>query len=81
MKRLGIHLNAANSEIQINNVKLDDTESKTAQLKHEFKDLFYNNKEIKDLSVKINVKEGVQIIQQKRRPIQTHLQKQVAKEL
>ena len=59
---------------------MDDTERKTAHLKHKFNDLFYNNKEIKDLSVKINPKEGAQIIQQKRRPIPTHLQKQLAKE-
>ena len=52
MERLGIHINTINSEIQIHNVKMDDTERKTAQQKNEFKDLFYNNKEIKDLSIK-----------------------------
>ena len=45
------------------------TPKEKARLKNEFKDLFYNNKEIKDLSVKINLKERAQIIQQKRRPI------------
>ena len=81
MKRLGIHLNADNSEIQILNVKLDDTERKTAQLNIEFKSLFYNKTVIKDLSVKVNLKEGSQITQQKVRPISIHLQEQVAKEL
>ena len=32
-------------------IKLDDTDKTMAQLKKEFKDLFYNNKEIKDVSV------------------------------
>ena len=63
---------------QLHTIKLDDTEKKIAQLKNEFKDLFYNNKEIKDLSVKINPKEEAQIIQQKGRPIPIHLQEQVA---
>ena len=82
MKRLGIHLNADNSEIKTHDVKLDDTGKKTDQLKNEFKDLFYNNKEINDLSVKINLKEVVaQLIHQKGRPIPMHIQEQVAKVL
>ena len=36
---------------------------------------------MKDLSVKVNLKEGAQITQQKRSPIPIHLQDQVAKEL
>ena len=80
IKRLRIHLNAVNSEIQIHNVKMDDTERKTVQLKNEFRDLFYNNKETKDLSLKINLKEGAHIIQQKGRPIPIHLQEQMTKE-
>ena len=60
MKRLGTHLKTVNSEIQIHNVKMDDNERKAAQLKNEFKDLFYNNKNIKDLSVKINLNKGAQ---------------------
>ena len=32
---------------------MHDTERKITQLKNKFKDLFYNSKEIKDLSVKI----------------------------
>ena len=40
MERLGINLNTIYSEIQIHDVKMDDTERKTVQLKHEFKDLF-----------------------------------------
>ena len=46
-----------------------------------FSDLFYNNNEIKGLEVKIKLKEGAQIIQQKGRPIPIHLQDQVANEL
>ena len=54
---LGIHLNTINSEIQLHNVKADDIErKKSSSTKNEFKDLFYNNKEIKDISVKINLK-------------------------
>ena len=41
---------------------------------------FYNSIEIKVLSVNNNLKDGAQIIQQKGRPIPTHLQEQVAKE-
>ena len=47
MERLGIHLNTIYSEKQIHDVKMDDTERKTVQLKHgsifttfQFKDLF-----------------------------------------
>ena len=81
MQQLGIHLNADNSEIQVHNIQLDDTGRKIVQLKNDFEDLFYNNREIKALSVKINLKEGSQIIQQNGRPIPIHLQEQVAKEL
>ena len=45
------------------------------------KNLFNNNKEIKNLSVKINVKAGAQIIQQKGRPIPIHLQEGMAQKL
>ena len=81
MQRLGIHLNTNNSEIQLHNVQPGGIKEKIADLKNEFKDLFYNNNEIKDLSVKIKLKEGAQIIQQKGRPMPIHLQDQVAKEL
>ena len=43
--------------------------------------MFYNNTEIKDTVVKLNLKENANIIQQKRRPIPIHLQDQVAEEL
>ena len=45
VQRLGIHINTDNSEIKIRNIKMDNTGMKIAQLKNEFKDLFYNNKE------------------------------------
>ena len=81
MRRLGKHLNTYNSEIQIHNIQPGGTKEKIADLKNEFKDLFYNNNGIKDLSVKINLKEGAQIIQQKTRLIPIYLQDQVAREL
>ena len=67
MQRLGIQVNADNSEIQILKNKMDDTEKKIVQLKNGFKDLFYDNKEIKDLPVKIIIKEESQITQTKRK--------------
>ena len=79
MQRLESHLNAINSVIQIHNKKLGDTTKKQTHLKHQFKDVFYNNKEIKDLSIKIKIKEGAQVIQQIGRLIPIHLQKQVVK--
>ena len=81
MQRLGIHLNTNNSKIQIHDIKADDTGKKTSQLKNGFNVIFYKNKEIKDLSVEINLKAGAQLIQKRGRPIAIHLQDQVAKEL
>ena len=82
MQRLKINLNSNNdAAIQIHNMNLDNTERKIIKLQNDFKDLFYNNKEIKNLSVKINLKTGAQIIQQKGRPIPIHLQDQVEQEL
>ena len=57
MKRLEISLNTTNENIKIHNIRMDDTEKKILKLKNEFKDLFYNNTEIKNLSRKINLKE------------------------
>ena len=56
-------------------------DKKMIKLQNDFQDLFYNNKEIKNLSVKIQLKEGAQIKQQNRTPIQIHLQDHVALEL
>ena len=81
MQRLKINLNSNNDAIQIHNINLDNTERKIIKLQNDFKYLFYNNKEIKNLSVRINLKTGAQIIQQKGRPIPIHLQDQVAQEL
>ena len=81
MNRLGIALNTTSEDIKISNVKLDETEKKTLKLKNEFKDLFYNNFETKNLSVEINLKVDAKIIQQKGRPIPIHLQDQVAEEI
>ena len=81
MQRLKINLSSNNEAIQIHNIKLDNTDKKIRKLQNDFKDLFYNNKEIKNFSVKVQLKEGPQIIQQKGRPIPIHLQDQVALEL
>ena len=81
MQRLKINLNSNNDAIQIHNINLDNTERKIIKLLNDFKDLFYNNKEINNLSVKINLKTGAQKIQQKGRPIPIHLQDQVEQEL
>ena len=81
MNRLGITLNTTSEDIKIHDNKLDVIEKKILKLKNEFKDLFYNNTEIKNLSVKINLKEDAKIIQQKGRPIPIHLQDQVAYEI
>ena len=81
MQQLKINLSSNNDAIQIHNIRSDNTERKIIKLQNDFKDLFYNNKEIRNLSVKINLKTGAQIIQQKGRPIPIHLQDQVAQEL
>ena len=81
MKRLRITLNTTTDDIKIHNIKMDETEKKMLKLKNEFKDLFYNNTEIKDLDVKIDLKEDAKIIHQKGRPVPIHLQNQVAEEI
>ena len=78
MNRLGIALNTTSEDIKIHNIKLDETEKKF-ELKNEYKDLFYNNTEIKNL--RINLKEDAKIIQQKGRPRPIHLQDQVGDEI
>ena len=57
---------------------MDEPEKKIIKSKNEFKK-FYDNKKIKDLVVKVNLKEDTNIIQQKGRPIPIHLQDQVVK--
>ena len=59
---------------------MDENEKKTLKLKNEFRDLFYNNTEIKNTVVKINLRENANIIQQKRKPIPIHVQDHVAEE-
>ena len=59
----------------------DDTEKKKTQLNNELMDIFYNNREIKDLSVEINLKERAQVSQQNGRPIPIHIKEQVAKDI
>ena len=53
---------------------------KVFQSKNGFEDLFYKNREIKDISVKTNLKVREQVIQQKGRPMPIQLQEQVSKE-
>ena len=81
MQRLKVNLSSNNEAIQIHNIKLDNMDKKIIKLQNDFKDLFYNNRKIKNLSVKIHLKEGAQIIQPIGRPIPIHLQDQVALEL
>ena len=81
MERLGITLNTTTDDIKIHNIKMDETEKKILKLKNEFKDLFYNNTKIKELEVKIDLKDDAKIIQQKGRPVPIHLQNQVAEEI
>ena len=49
MQRLKINLSSNNEAIQIHNMKLDNMDKKIIKLQNDFKDLFYNNKEIKKL--------------------------------
>ena len=65
---------------KIDIIKIDDTEKKIPKLKNKFEDSFYDSTEIKKLSVKIDLKEDADKSQQKGRPIQIHLQDQVADE-
>ena len=81
MQRLEINLSANHDAIKVHNIKLDDTERSIIKLLNDFKDLLYNNKEITNLSVKVKLKPGAQIIQQKGRPIPIHLHNQVEQEL
>ena len=81
MNRLGIALNTTTEDVKIHNIELDETQMKILKLRNEFKDLFYKNTEIKNLSVKINLKEHAKIIQQKGIPVPIQLQEQVANEI
>ena len=81
MKRLGIALNTTMDSINIHNINLDDTKKRILKLENEVKNLFCNKTEIKNLSVKTNLKEDASIIQQKGRPIPIHLQDQEADEI
>ena len=81
MKRLKITTNSNTEAIKIHNKRTDQNEKRILKLKNEFKDLFYNNTEIKDTVVKINLKENANLIQQKGKPIPIYLQDQVAEEL
>ena len=69
MQRLKMNLNSSNDAILIHHVKLEGTETRIINFQNDFKELFYNNREIMNLSVKINLKDGAQKIQQKKRPI------------
>ena len=72
MKRLKITIKSNTEAIKIHNIRMDENDKRILKLKNEFKDLFYNNTEIKDTVVKINLKENANIIQQKGRPITIH---------
>ena len=65
MERLGIRLENLNDTITINNIEMEDIKQRTGKIQSEFTKLFYTNKEVKNLEVKVNLKEGAKIIQQK----------------
>ena len=46
MQRLKINLSSNNEAIQIHKIKLDNMDKKIRNLQNDFKDLFYNNKEV-----------------------------------
>ena len=50
MQRVKINLSSNKDAIQIHIIKLDNTGKKIEKLQNDFKVLFYNNKEIKNLS-------------------------------
>ena len=82
MQQLKIILSSNNNTIQIQNIKRDNLEKSILKFQKDFNGLFYNNKEIKtNLSMKSNLKDGAEQIQQKGRPIPILLQDQVAREL
>ena len=56
MKRLKRTINSNTEAIKIHNIRMDKKYKRILKLKNEFKDLFYNNTEIKDTIVKINQK-------------------------
>ena len=81
IKRLKRTIKSNTEAIKIHNKRMDENDKRILKLKNEFKDLYYNNTEIKDTVVKINLKENANIIQQKGRLIPIHLQNQLAEEL
>ena len=79
MEGLRIALNATTNCIKLRNIKLDDTEKKivTEERSQEF--VLQHHRNLKqNLSVKINLEEDADTIQQKRRPKPFHLPDQVA---
>ena len=63
MKRLQVTIST--EEIKIHKIRLDESERKYIKLNNECNDLFYKKNAIKDLVVKVNLKEDANIIQQK----------------
>ena len=73
MQWLEIHLNVVNNnEFTITQHQIGQYRKENSPTEKRYQG--YNNEEIKDLSVKINLKEGAQIGQQKQRSIPIHLQ-------
>ena len=67
MQQLKINLSSNNEAIQIHKIKLDNTDKKILKLQNDFKDLFYHNKKIENLSVQVQLNEGAQMLQPKRK--------------
>ena len=78
MEKLGVTLDTGDTGPQMNHV-IEDSD-KTTQ-KRKFKKVFLENLTVKGLEVKLQLKEDARLIQQKGRPIPTHLQQSVEKEI
>ena len=77
MKKLGKTLDTGKTGPQVNHIiEVPDITT----LKRKLKKLFHENHTVEGLEVKIQLKEDARLIQQKRRPIQIHLQQSVEKE-
>ena len=58
-----------------------ETDERRQKIVDEYEDLFKNNHTIKDLTIDLQLKKDTKPIQQKGRPVPTHFQKTVTKEL
>ena len=78
MEKLGVTLDTGHTGPQTNHV-IEDSDITTQ--KRKFKKVFHENLTVKGLEVKLQLKEGARLIQQKGRPIPIHLQQSVENEI